>query len=203
MVSLLKPLIRKAALVGLTLWALMAACALPAQQAPTQPTSETANRPGSEAPSQTPAAPTLPPIRTLTPQPTSTTVARKSATPTTRVVLKSVTPPPLPTSLTHTQQAGLVLRGRAYLADGTPLEGVSILRAFAGYQGTAVAQSSADGYFESPFQPIPGDENTTVWPEKTGYTFTASDPSCKEGKCNWRHYHGFEDKILYFIAQKD
>jgi hypothetical protein len=170
--------------LALAVW--LAACSLPGQQSPTQ----------------TPAAATLPPIRTLTSQATSTTTARKSATPTTLVVLKSVTPAPLPTSLTHTKQAGLVLRGRVYLADGTPLEGVSILRAFAGYPGTVVAQSNADGYFESPFQPIPGDENTTVWAEKAGYTFTASDPSCKEGKCNWRHYYGFEDKILYFIAQK-
>ncbi len=88
--------------------------------------------------------------------------------------------------------AGTVLR----LGDaaGPGLADVQIHLYFASYApGPVVATTNAEGYYETSFIYIPGDEMVTVWPERPGYTF---DPP----QAYWRHYHGFERAERNFTA---
>jgi hypothetical protein len=100
----------------------------------------------------------------------------------------TVTPPP---SLTP-EQTGLTIRGYVTL-NGVGLPNVKIYRNFASYWGEVVATTDANGYYQSSFVFIPGDETVTVRPELEGYTFSPQNYI-------WRHYHGVEDRTLDFTA---
>jgi hypothetical protein len=83
--------------------------------------------------------------------------------------------PPLPPTPFPTPQAGLQIRGYVRLADGTGLANVKIYRTFASYAGEVVATTDQDGYYQSEFQLIPGDEMVRVRAELPGYTFDPAD----------------------------
>jgi len=125
----------------------------------------------------------------------------------TRTLVSGITPtptktatatPPTPTvtkTPTVTPQPGLVIRGRVRLNSSAEagLGGVGIYRAFAGYPAVLVATTDPNGNYVAAFQNIPGDEMVTVYAQLTGYTF---DPA----QYNWRHYFGYEDRALDFVA---
>ncbi len=87
------------------------------------------------------------------------------------------------------------MHGRVTLADGSGLADVAICRNFASYAGTVVATTDANGYYTAQFAFIPGDEMVGVWPSLSGYVF---DPP----NYYWRHYYGFEDNNLNFVASQ-
>ena len=160
--------------------ALLAACA-PQPAAPASPTSA-------------PATTTSPPSATLS----ATATSSPSPTPPPTVI--STTPPPPvvvttpPTvAVETTATPGIILRGHVTTHDGTGVAGISICRNFASYNGVIVATTDANGYFQSDFAFIPGDEMIGVWPLAAGYTF---DPA----SYRWRHYYGPEDRSLDFVA---
>ena len=105
-------------------------------------------------------------------------------------------PPPTATSTAtpiSTPVPGLIIRGYVRLMDGSGLPGVTIYRSFAVYDGVVVATTDANGYFQSDFAFIPGDEMVRVWPSATGYSFEPEN-------AYWRHYYGPEDRTLNFVA---
>ena len=119
---------------------------------------------------------------TATPTPTSTPTATSTPTHT-----------PTPTATTT---PGLVVAGHVRLngAAGPGLPNVAIHLYFANYApGSVVATTNADGYYETAFMYIPGDEMVTVWPERTGYAFAPPI-------ANWRHYLGMEYAGRDFVA---
>jgi hypothetical protein len=108
-----------------------------------------------------------------------------------------------PTVTTTVESPGLVVRGFVRLEDGTGLPNVRIDRAFAGYIGDVVATTNAEGYFESAFQFIPGDEMVRVWAQAEGYAFGPDGVNgtlWEDGQYAWRHYYGREVRDLGFIA---
>lgn len=133
------------------------------------------------------------PTRTPTTAPTQTPTSTRTP-PAAPTATASATPTRSPTA-TPTQAPGLVVQGYVRLNDetGPGLPGVTIYRRFASYQPTPVATTDANGFYQSPFQPIPGDETVTVWPEKEGYTFLPT-------QVQWRHYYGYSVRILDFTA---
>lgn len=110
---------------------------------------------------------------------------------------RTVTPPPTSTPVvpTVTPQPGLVIRGRVRLnnAGGPGLGGVNIYRSFASYPAALVAVTDPNGNYVSAFQYIPGDEMVTVYAQLDGYVF-------EPVQYNWRHYGGYEDRTLDFLA---
>ena len=90
-------------------------------------------------------------------------------------------------------QPGLVVRGRVRLTDDSGLADVRLCRSFAAYPGETVAISDRNGFYQSEFVDIPGDEMVSVWPEAEGYRF---EPRFYD----WRHYHGYEVRLLDFVA---
>lgn len=127
-----------------------------------------------EPPTPTPTAtatPTLTATATLTPTATATATASGTPTP------------------------GLRVRGHVRLesASGGPLAGVEILMAFAAYEPTVVATTDENGFYQTEFFYIPGDETVTVFARKFNYAF---EPS----QYYWRHYYGVEDAIRDFVA---
>ena len=109
---------------------------------------------------------------------------------------------PSPTPI-NTPQPGLLIRGYVRLPDGSGVSGVSILRSYASYPGQVVAVTDQDGYYESRFQHIPGDEMVRVWAELEAYSFAPARRarSWEGGAFYWRHYHGYEDVTLSFVAR--
>ena len=100
------------------------------------------------------------------------------------LVVPTVTPTsaaPFPTAV---DMPGVVVRGHVTF-NGKGLAGVNIYKRFSAYPRELVASTDKDGYYESAFIPIPGDEMVSVEAELTGYTF---DPPYHY----WRHYHGYE-----------
>jgi hypothetical protein len=123
---------------------------------------------------------------------------------------KTITPTFIPTdtptvTLTPTQpsQPGLMIRGHVHLEDGSGLPNVNIYRGFAVYPGELAATTDANGYYESSFQFIPGDEIVRVWAELEGYQFELEDSTWtwEQGHYAWRHYHGYEERTLNFLAR--
>ncbi len=173
---------------------LLAACApqalptsapfTPAVPSDTPPAAITSGLPASPTDTLTPTAP---PTLTFTP-----TVTEVPVLPTTPVAVAVTTVAP-GSDITLTPQPGLIIRGHVLLVDGTGVANVSICRNFASYPGTVVAKTDANGYFQSDFASIPGDEMVGVWPMAPGYTF-------KPDNYRWRHYYGSEDRSLDFIA---
>jgi len=117
-----------------------------------------------------------------TPQPSGLVIE-----PLLRAVVPITTPPAEP--------PGLVIRGHVRLGSqaGPGLGNVTVYRSFAAYAGTPVATTDAKGYYQSGFQYIPGDENVTVWAEKSGFTFEPPNYF-------WRHYYGYESRTIDFVA---
>ncbi len=122
-----------------------------------------------------------------------------SLTPTVRLAPSATatqTPPalsPLPSiipTFSTPHAPGLIIRGHVTY-NGAGLAGVSIYRNYAAYEGVVVAVTDADGYYQSDFMGIPGDEMVGVWAQLQGYIF---DPP----NYNWRHYYGFEVTTLDF-----
>src|SRR5689334_16016161 len=81
--------------------------------------------------------------------------------------LPSVTPiPPTPTpapkpSPTPSNLPGLVVRGRVTLK-GVGLANVNIYKSFSAYPHDLIATTDENGYYESAFIPIPGDEMVSI-----------------------------------------
>lgn len=150
-------------------------------------------------PSPTPLTPTLPPSVTATFTPTATPTSTLTPTLTATFTPTPTPPPSLTPTLTPTLAVpltatpGLVVRGHVRLQDGSGLPGVTICRNYASYPGVVVATTDADGYFQTDFAFIPGDEMVSVWPLAAGYTF-------QPDSVRWRHYYGPEDRTLDFVA---
>ena len=91
--------------------------------------------------------------------------------------------------------SGLIVQGHVWLnhEGGPGLAGVDIYRRYAAYPGTVVATTQADGFYQSGFAYIPGDETVTVWAELGGYTF---EPALYI----WRHYNSVEVATRDFVA---
>jgi uncharacterized repeat protein (TIGR01451 family) len=90
---------------------------------------------------------------------------------------------------------GLIIQGHVWrnYEGGPGLANVAIYRSFAGYPGQMVATTDQDGYYQSGFVYIPGDETVTVWAELEGYTF-------RPATYYWRHYYGHEVATRDFVA---
>ncbi|MCX6030070.1 MAG: hypothetical protein NT169_12340 [Chloroflexi bacterium] len=138
---------------------------------------------------------TTTPTPTATATPTATPTATASATPTATAsptVTPTLTPTPTPT---NTVMPGLVVRGhvrRESTLEG--VAGVAVQVFLAGYSWPATAGvTDADGYYETDFIYIPGDEMITVKPVLTGVTF---EPPLYF----WRHYAGVENAVRDFVA---
>jgi len=110
------------------------------------------------------------------------------------VLLSGACTRPTPTSSAQ-PTPGLVIQGHVWLnADGgASLAGVKIYRRYASYPGVLLATTDQDGYYQSNFAYVPGDEMVTVWAELDGYTF---EPE----QYYWRHYYGHESRTLNFVA---
>ena len=125
-------------------------------------------------------------VPTATPTPTSTIPATETTTP-------SPSPTPTETPPVSTPVPGLFMSGHVRLQDGSGVQGVAICRSYAAYPGVVVATTDAYGYYQADFAPIPGDETVHVWASAAGFTFQPST-------VDWRHYHGYEDRSLDFLA---
>jgi hypothetical protein len=103
-----------------------------------------------------------------------------------------------------TSQPGLLVEGHVYLENNSGLADVKIFRRFASYPGVLVATTDDTGYYRCMFVHIPGDEMISVWAELDGYAITPKDKSWTwaQGIYSWRHYYGYEEQVLDFIAQK-
>jgi len=117
----------------------------------------------------------------------------------------SVTHIPPTLSSLQSPQPGLLIEGHVYLEDGLGLASVNIYRSFASYTGEVIATTNDEGYYQSAFQGIPGDEMVTVWAELEGFSIYPADDSWswEPGIFYWRHYYGHEVKTLDFIAEEE
>lgn len=91
---------------------------------------------------------------------------------------------------------GLIIQGHVWRhhEGGTGLAGVDIYRRYALYPwGTPIATTGAEGFYQSDFSYIPGDEMVTVRAELDGYIF-------QPAYYYWRHYHGYRITTLDFVA---
>jgi hypothetical protein len=79
---------------------------------------------------------------------------------------------------------GLLVYGSVQDSNGLGLEGVEIYRSYASYPGVVIATTGVDGYYESEFAYIPGDEMVTVWALSPGIVFEPEN-------YYWRHYYGY------------
>jgi len=90
----------------------------------------------------------------------------------------------------------MLIQGRVTVNDANPsgVANVKIYRGFANYPGVVVATTDQNGYYATDFQPIPGDEQVTVWAEREGYVFEPVQYS-------WRHYFGYKVYRLDFSVK--
>ena len=144
-----------------------------------------------------------PPPATVTPTPTATATPTETATPTaTASSTPTATPSPTATPTfsptptpTNTVVPGLIVRGhvrRENTLEGVP--GVAVQVFLAGYAWpVAAGVTDADGFYETDFIYIPGDELITVKPALTGVTF-------EPPQYFWRHYAGVENAVRDFVA---
>ena len=89
---------------------------------------------------------------------------------------------------------GLKVYGTVKDQSNAGVENVAIYRSYSSYPGIVIATTDANGYYESDFYPILGDEMVTIWAEKQGLTF-------KPENYIWRHYFGYEQVELNFLVQ--
>jgi hypothetical protein len=73
------------------------------------------------------------------------------------------------------------------------LAGVSVYKRFNAYPRELIATTDENGYYESAFIAIAGDEMVSIEVELTGYTF---EPPFHY----WRHYYGFVEYTRDFEA---
>lgn len=106
--------------------------------------------------------------------------------------LPSLTPTPTPEPTSSENMPGLIVRGQVTI-NGVGLANVKIYKRFSAYPHDLIATTDEDGYYESDFINIPGDEMVSIEAELTGYTF---DPPYYY----WRHYHGYEATTCDFAA---
>ena len=99
---------------------------------------------------------------------------------------------PVEPSPTSVDKPGLVVLGHVTV-NGVPLPGVKIYKRFSAYPAELIATTDENGYYESDFINIPGDEMVSIEAEFAGYTF---DPPFYY----WRHYHGYEITTCDFAA---
>lgn len=144
------------------------------------------------------ATQTPPPTATATSSPPPTLTIGPSPT-------STLTLTPKPTRPTEGPGPGIVVRGRVTLADGRGVEGVNIHIAFASYAGEIAAATNSNGYYSTGYVFIPGDETIRVWAESAGYSFKPGSGSAAwtGSEFYWRHYHGFEERVLDFIAMEE
>ena len=86
---------------------------------------------------------------------------------------------------------GLVVYGTVLDSNGVGMEGIQIHRGYASYPGVVIATTGADGYYQSDFAIIPGDEMVTVWALSPGMAFVPES-------YYWRHYYGYEQTECNF-----
>lgn len=86
----------------------------------------------------------------------------------------------------------MIVRGRVTVNE-MGLAGVEIYQNLAVYPAELVAVTDKNGYYETGFTGIPGDEMTSIQPKLEGYTF---DPPYYY----WRHYHGYVEYTWNFLA---
>jgi hypothetical protein len=99
---------------------------------------------------------------------------------------------PVEPSPTSVNMPGLVVRGHVTV-HGVALSGVKIYKRFSAYPAELIATTNGNGYYESDFINIPGDEMVSSEAQLAGYTF---DPPYYY----WRHYHGYELTTCDFAA---
>ena len=105
---------------------------------------------------------------------------------------QTITPTLPPASPTAINTPGVIVRGHVTI-NGVGLAEVKIYKRFSAYPRELIATTDENGYYESAFIGIPGDEMVSIEAELAGYTF---DPPYDY----WRHYHGFEDSTRDFVA---
>jgi len=66
---------------------------------------------------------------------------------------------------------GLVIFGYVHDKGGAGVGSVNIYRNYASYPGVLIAITDEDGYYQSDFYPIPGDEMVSIWAEGLGLTY--------------------------------
>ena len=88
---------------------------------------------------------------------------------------------------------GWVVYGFVRDKSGVGMEGVSIYRSYASYAGVVIATTDANGYYQSDFSAIPGDEMITVWADRSGLKFNPEN-------YRWRHYYGYEQTECDFLV---
>ena len=80
---------------------------------------------------------------------------------------------------------GLIVYGYVRDESGAGLANVGIYRNYASYPAELIATTDIDGYYESDFYPIPGDEMVSVYAQHAGVSFVPE-------YYRWRHYYGYE-----------
>jgi hypothetical protein len=93
-----------------------------------------------------------------------------------------------------TETPGLIVYGYVRDERGIGLANVDIFRNYASYPAELIATTDADGYYESDFYPIPGDEMVSVYAQHAGVSF---EPEYYR----WRHYYGYEKTACNFSAR--
>ena len=89
---------------------------------------------------------------------------------------------------------GLMIYGTVKDQNSAGVENVAIYRSYSSYPGIVIATTDANGYYESDFYQIPGDEMVTIWAEKQGISFQPEN-------YHWRHYYGYERAECNFLVQ--
>ena len=104
-----------------------------------------------------------------------------------------ITPTIAVASPTPVNMPGLVVIGHVTL-NGAGVASVKIYKRFAAYPRELIATTDENGYYESDFINIPGDEMVAIEAEFTGYAF-------EPPYYYWRHYHGYEITTCDFVAR--
>ncbi len=89
---------------------------------------------------------------------------------------------------------GLMVFGTVRNKSGSGLESVDIYRRYASYPGVLIATTDANGFYQSEFYAIPGDEMITIYASRSGVEF---EPEYYY----WRHYYGYERAECNFEVQ--
>jgi hypothetical protein len=100
----------------------------------------------------------------------------------------------LPNTPSPVATPGLVVHGYVRDVSGTGLESVEIYRNYASYPAVVIARTDANGYYQSDFEYIAGDEMVTVWAVGSGLEY---EPE----QCYWRHYYGYQQTQCNFIGR--